>query len=68
MSAFVRAFVFCDDCHEPMDSSTVPSARNISEALREAKKNGWTRKRGGRDLCGYCTPAPAEETKPEATP
>lgn len=55
MSAFVRAFVFCDDCHAPMDTSTVPAARSIREALRAAKRNGWTRKHGRRDFCGYCT-------------
>jgi len=61
VSAFVRAFVICDDCGQPMDTSTVPSARSISEALRDAKQNGWTRKRGRRDLCQGCTPDHATE-------
>ena len=53
MTAFLRAFVFCDGCHQPLDNSTVPSARNISEARRDAKQSGWSRKRG-RDLCEDC--------------
>jgi len=56
MTAFLRAFIFCDGCHEPLDSSTVPSARNISEARRDAKANGWARKRDGRDFCEACKP------------
>ncbi|MFD9915603.1 hypothetical protein [[Kitasatospora] papulosa] len=66
MTAFLRAFVYCDGCNEPMDNSTVPSARNISEALRQAKSYGWSRKRGRRDLCPDCrtarTRAPEEPT------
>ncbi|WP_405461545.1 hypothetical protein OG786_29150 [Streptomyces sp. NBC_00101] len=64
MTAFLRAFVVCDGCGQPLDTSTVPSAESISEALRDAKRNGWTRKRGRRDLCQGCdeaqstTPAP----------
>ncbi|MFF7795611.1 hypothetical protein [Streptomyces sp. NPDC007991] len=54
MTAFVRAFVFCDGCHQPLDNSTVPSARTVGEARREAKRDGWVCKRGGRDLCEYC--------------
>ncbi|MFI2084352.1 hypothetical protein ACH43Y_28835 [Streptomyces rubiginosohelvolus] len=57
MTAFLRAFVYCDGCNEPMDNSTVPSARNISEALREAKSYGWSRKRGRLDLCPHCRTA-----------
>ncbi len=54
MAAFMRAFVFCDGCREPMDNSTVPSARNISEARRDAKRLGWSHKRSGGDLCEGC--------------
>lgn len=54
MTAFVRAFVFCDGCGQPLDNDTVPSARSISEALRDAKRCSWVRKRGGRDLCEGC--------------
>lgn len=54
MTAFVRAFVFCDGCDAPFDSSTVPSAHTIREALRDAKRRGWVRRRGGRDLCEGC--------------
>lgn len=58
MSAFVRAFVFCDGCHQPLDNSTVPSAFTISEARRDAKRSGWVHKQG-RDLCEACAAAPA---------
>lgn len=61
MTAFLRAFVFCDGCHQPLDNSTVPSAHTVAEARRDAKRSGWARKRG-RDLCGGCdqhTPAAA---------
>ena len=54
MTAFVRAFVFCDGCQQPMDYSTVPSASTVSEARRDAKRSGWVHKRGGRDLCECC--------------
>jgi hypothetical protein len=54
VTAFVRAFVFCDDCQQPLDNSTVPSAQTVSEARREAKSYGWAHKRDGRDFCEYC--------------
>ncbi|MDX2532320.1 hypothetical protein QBA79_36415 [Streptomyces scabiei] len=54
MTAFMRAFVFCDGCREPMDNSTVPSARSISEARRDAKRHGWSHKRNGGDRCEDC--------------
>lgn len=54
MAAFLRAFLFCDGCGEPFDFSTVPSARNVSEARRDARGYGWVHKRDGRDLCEYC--------------
>lgn len=67
MTAFLRAFVYCDGCNEPMDNCTVPSARNISEALRQAKSYGWSCKRGRRDLCPGCrqgaAPVPAKEQR-----
>lgn len=66
MTAFVRAFVVCDDCGAPMDNSTVPSARTIGEALRDAKRLGWVRKRGRRDLCEDC--AEAGRDGAQATP
>lgn len=62
MTAFVRAFVFCDGCQQPMDYSTVPSARTVTEARREAKRSGWVHKQGGRDLCEYCA---AQESQPD---
>lgn len=52
--AFLRAFLFCSSCDSPFDSSTVPSARTVSEARSDAKRSGWVRKRDGRDLCEYC--------------
>lgn len=54
MSAFLRAFLFCNGCESPFDSSTVPSAPSISEARRDAKRCGWVHKRDGRDLCEDC--------------
>jgi hypothetical protein len=54
MTTFLRAFVFCDGCGQPWDNSTVPSARTASEGRREAKRDGWVRKRDGRDFCPYC--------------
>lgn len=57
MAAFARAFLFCDGCNSPFDSSTVPSARGISEARCDAKRMGWTHKRDGRDLCPDCAQA-----------
>ncbi|MEU6872412.1 hypothetical protein [Streptomyces sp. NPDC046751] len=68
MTTFLRAFVFCDGCGQPLDTSAVPAAASISQALHEAKRCGWVRKRGRRDLCQGCyeaqQPAPAvtEET------
>jgi hypothetical protein len=32
----------------------VPSARTVSEGRRDAKRDGWVRKRDGRDFCPYC--------------
>jgi hypothetical protein len=67
VTAFIRAFVFCDSCQEPMDNSTVPSARNVSEARRDAKQRGWSRKRNGRDLCEGCAasvPGPLVPAQP----
>lgn len=61
MTAFLRAFVFCDGCHQPLDNSTVPSARTVSEGRREAKRDGWVRKRGGRDLCSHCASVEAQQ-------
>jgi hypothetical protein len=63
VTAFVRAFVFCDGCGQPLDNSTVPSAPNVTEARREARRSGWVIKRRGRDLCEGCarsddSPAP----------
>lgn len=46
MTAFRRAFLFCDDCGNPYDSSTVPGARTIEEVRRDARRDGWTRRRG----------------------
>ncbi|MFF8482368.1 hypothetical protein [Streptomyces antibioticus] len=66
MSAFLRAFVFCDACHQPLDSSTVPSAFTVGEARRDAKRSGWVRK-GGRDLCADCAAA-TDTTQDPATP
>ena len=54
MTAFLRAFLFCNRCGSCFDSSTVPSARNLAEARREAKRDGWIHKRDGRDLCEHC--------------
>jgi hypothetical protein len=54
MTAFLRAFLFCNGCHQPFDNSTVPSAESLSEARRDAKRSGRVRKRDGRDLCEYC--------------
>jgi hypothetical protein len=54
MTAFLRAFLFCNGCDSPFDSSTVPSARSLSEARRDAKRSGWVHKRDGRDLCEHC--------------
>ncbi|MBM9510052.1 hypothetical protein [Actinacidiphila acididurans] len=60
MTAFVRAFLQCDSCHEHWDTATVPSARTITEAREEARRAGWTRRKG-RDLCPYCA---SEEEPP----
>ena len=57
MTAFLRAFLFCNECSAPFDSSTVPSALSVSEARRDAKRAGWTHKRDGRDLCEDCSDA-----------
>lgn len=54
MTAFLRAFLFCNSCDSPFDSSTVPSASTVREARREAKRRGWGHKRDGRDLCEDC--------------
>ena len=54
MTAFLRAFLFCNECASPFDNSTVPSARSLSEARRDAKRSGWQHKRDGRDLCPDC--------------
>ncbi|MGW2213264.1 hypothetical protein [Streptomyces sp. NPDC001781] len=54
MTAFLRAFLACNGCHEVFDTSTIPSARNISEARRDAKRDGWVHKCDGRDLCPGC--------------
>lgn len=54
MTAFLRAFLFCSGCSEPFDTSTVPSARTVPEARRDARRNGWVHKRDGRDLCPWC--------------
>lgn len=59
MTAFVRAFIFCNACGVPFDSDTVPAARNVTEARRAAKRRGWTRKRGDCDLCEDCGPTEA---------
>lgn len=56
MTAFLRAFLFCNSCGVPFDNDTVPSARSVSEARREAKRCGWVHKRDGRDLCEDCAP------------
>jgi len=65
MTAFVRAFIFCNGCDGTFDYSTVPSAHNISEARREAKQYGWVHRRDGRDLCEHCAQNAATE---EPTP
>jgi hypothetical protein len=54
VTAFVRAFIFCDGCGQPLDNSTVPSARTVTEARRDAKRMGWAIKQKGRDLCEGC--------------
>lgn len=54
MTAFVRAFMRCDGCDEVYDTSTIPSARTLTEARRDAKRDGWVHKRDGRDLCPIC--------------
>ncbi|MCG0066274.1 hypothetical protein L0F81_23785 [Streptomyces tricolor] len=54
MTAFVRAFIFCNGCDEPFDTSTVPAAPGVSEARRQAKARGWVHKRDGRDFCDGC--------------
>lgn len=54
MTAFLRAFLFCNACDAPFDMSAVPSAVTVSEARREAKKRGWSHKRDGRDFCEDC--------------
>ena len=54
MTAFLRAFLFCNECDGTYDLSTVPSATTVSEARREAKRLGWVHKRDGRDLCEDC--------------
>jgi hypothetical protein len=59
MTAFMRAFLFCSECGEQFDSSSVPSARTVAEARREAKRRGWIRKRDGRDVCFDCKPSAA---------
>lgn len=55
MTAFVRAFLFCDgaDCESTLDYSTVPAARSVTEARGAAKQYGWVRRKG-RDLCNDC--------------
>ncbi|MFE2073684.1 hypothetical protein [Streptomyces misionensis] len=60
MTAFVRAFLFCNGCSSTLDSSAVPSARTVSEARREAKRYGWVHKRDGRDLCEDCAAAESD--------
>ena len=56
MTAFLRAFLFCNECGAPFDMSTVPAARTVSEARSGAKRRGWVHKRDGRDLCPDCKP------------
>jgi len=68
VTAFVRAFVFCNGCDQTFDYSTVPSARSISEARREAKRYGWVHKRDGRDLCPYCAAAGARQDGAQSPP
>ena len=63
MTAFLRAFLFCSNCHEPFDSSTVPSARTVTEARKDAKRDGWRRTRDGRDLCPGCQDTEADEPR-----
>jgi hypothetical protein len=66
MSAFTRAFLFCDgdDCDATLDYSPVPSARTVTEAREEAKRGGWVRRKG-RDLCDDCaTPTPGRTDHP----
>jgi hypothetical protein len=55
VTAFLRAFLFCNGCDNPFDFSTVPAARNVSGARRDAKRRGWSRTRDGRDWCDGCT-------------
>lgn len=57
MTAFVRAFLICNGCDSVFDDSSVPSALTVTEARRDASRRGWTRKRGGRDLCEDCAEA-----------
>ncbi|MEU6342155.1 hypothetical protein ABZ883_14580 [Streptomyces sp. NPDC046977] len=54
MSAFVRAFLFCDKCGSSHDSSAVPAAENIAKARKAARGYGWHRTRAGRDICPDC--------------
>lgn len=65
MTAFTRAFLFCDGdgCDATWDYSTVPGAHTVTEAREEAKRGGWVRRKG-RDLCEDCATADAREATP----
>lgn len=62
MTAFTRAFLFCDadGCDATWDYSTVPDARTVTEARAEAKADGWVRRKG-RDLCRADAPTETGE-------
>jgi hypothetical protein len=57
MSAFRRAFLFCDaprDDNGPFDDSSVPAAETVADARSAARLQGWHRTRDGRDICPDC--------------
>lgn len=57
MTAFMRAFVFCNGpgCGVPMDDSTVPDAETIAEARKQARRSGWHyAQKTSHDLCADC--------------
>jgi hypothetical protein len=61
VTATTRTFLFCDGrypdgekCQATLGYSTVPDARTHAEARAEARKQGWHRTRGSRDICPGC--------------
>jgi len=59
MTTFIRAYLACNRCGEMFRDETVPQDETIREALHEARKFGWVRRKvGGRwkDFCPECIP------------